>query len=247
MNLTPRRTIALGLYVASAALVINLVRLAIPAKAQFGAVVPYTVVLSETTTNTGGKRRVASLQTWAVRSDGSAVVKLGTADTGSRMMWLAGGVEITTDDVNRRKSSARVTANSVTASRLPSAQCLGQATNSPPGESVLSLESVAGYRAVKISNGAHATRWYALDYGCALVRQRIDFGIEGISEVSLVNLIPGEPAQALFAVPVDYTEGPPSNLGGAPRVPSNCGTDCQERMRARNQRMDAYYENHRVY
>ena len=70
-------------------------------------------------------------------------------------------------------------------------------------------ETIAGYRTAKIVSNV-ITAWYALDYGCALVKDRWGFTTGEVSEKELVALIPGEPDGALFAVPADAREVPPS-------------------------------------
>jgi hypothetical protein len=83
-----------------------------------------------------------------------------------------------------------------------------------------------------------ATRWYALDHGCAPVKRIIEFDGQGSSRLELVALIPGEPA-----VPDEYEEGPPSKFAPAP--PPVCDAGC-ENLQMHFERLDQSYYKYRV-
>jgi hypothetical protein len=109
---------------------------------------------------------------------------------------------------------------------------------SPPDEVFLGEERIAGYRAAKITNGT-ITSWHALDYGCALVRQRWEFGGPEVSEKELVSLVPGEPDPDLFAVAPHYREVPPSE-----RILSSqkgCAK-CNDHSEVVLKKLDEYYQ-----
>ena len=223
---------------AAAALAVNGIRLGVVrATAQVGPQSTFTVVLEETVTGRDGKARVASTQTWAVRSDGSTLMKLGASETGSRLIWFPSGIEVMTSDRLRLKSTIR---KPDSPPRLdPGSGC----TNPHITNEKSSGETVEGYRAAKVTSGAKdraLTTWYALDHGCAKVKSSMGFETGDRSELRLVTLIPGEPEAALFDVPEDYQEGPPSALAG-PLAAERCGPPCQEHWK----RQDAEYYKHR--
>jgi len=97
----------------------------------------------------------------------------------------------------------------------------------PDGEEV-----IAGYRAVKLTSGVTA-QWFALDYGCALIKDRAEWPDGQMSEKRLVALIPGEPAPSMFDDPAGFQEVPPSRwLSPGVSINAQDGSD-------------AYYESHR--
>jgi len=113
--------------------------------------------------------------------------------------------------------------------------------SSPVQEIVQGEEIVSGYKTVKVTD-KQVTRWLALDYGCAVVKDRWDFGSDkGVSEHIVLALTSGEPETALFDVPEYFRE---TALSEVLRVGSkgDCGPDCAKKRR----RVDAYYEAHRL-
>jgi hypothetical protein len=96
----------IGMFLTGTALAIDAVRLlTFPSKAATSTV-PHTVITQEQVTDQTGVSRIATLQTRAVRSDGSAVLTLGTANKGSRLVWFASGIEAF-NDLDRRAQSSR--------------------------------------------------------------------------------------------------------------------------------------------
>jgi hypothetical protein len=79
----------------------------------------------------------------------------------------------------------------------------------PTAEVYNGTEIQHGLRTAKIADGP-TTHWYALDYGCALVRARMEWENGSVSEKNLLALVKGEPDAALFHVPQVYQEVPPS-------------------------------------
>jgi hypothetical protein len=190
--------------------------------AQIGSESTYTVVLKETVIGRDGKAREASTQTYAVRSDGSTLVKLGANETGSRRIWFASGVEVMANDRLRRKSTIRKPVGPPR--RDPRSGCTHPDIS---GEKFEGEETVDRYRAAKISRGAMdrtLTTWYALDHGCAQIKSGLGFETGEASGIRLVTLIAGEPEAALFAIPPDYQEGPPSALD----EPFKCSPGCED-------------------
>jgi len=112
--------------------------------------------------------------------------------------------------------------------RDPGNSCLisGFPDEKPGGEDV-----IEGYRAVKLTSGP-TTQWFALDYGCAPIKDRAEWPDGQMSEKRLVALIPGEPAPSMFDDPAGFQEVPPSRW----LLPSDANISAQE---------DAYYESHR--
>jgi hypothetical protein len=90
-------------------------------------------------------------------------------------------------------------------------------------------EVIEGYRAVRLTHGP-TTQWLALDYGCALIKDRAEWPDGQISEKRLVALIPGEPAPSVFDDPAGFQEVPPSRW-----LPPGTNISAE----------DAYYESHR--
>ena len=234
-----KQLLRIGMCFAAAALAVNGLRLGVVrTTAQVGPQSTFTVVLKETVTGRDGKARVASTQTWAVRSDGSTLIKLGASETGSRLIWFAAGIEVMTNDRLRLKSTSRKPESPPR--RDPGSGCTSpQITN----EKSWGEKTVEGYRAAKVTAGVTdraSTAWYALDHGCAKIKSRLGFETGDASELRLVSLIPGEPSDLMFDVPPDYQEGPPSALGG-PLDAARCGPQCQEHWK----RQDAEYYKHR--
>jgi hypothetical protein len=96
------------------------------------------------------------------------------------------------------------------------------------GWAVVGEEVVGGYRAVKVTSG-QITQWLALDYGCALIKDRADWGDGQSSEKRLVSLFSGEPSAGLFDDPGDFEEVPNSKLFPGPNASDR----------------DVYYNSHR--
>lgn len=240
-----RTTARMGLYVVVAILAVNAVRLAIPkARAQVASIVPYTVVLAETMTGPTGQRKPGPLQTWAGRSDGSIAVRMDLPSSGNREIHFASGMHVLLNDVARVKSTTQRAIEYSWARDLRE-NCATRITGLPlkrSGEPV--VEHVGGYQVARIKHTDGITLWFALDYGCALIKQRMDFGSQGASDLELVSLIPGEPAAAVFAVPDDYTEGPPSSFPAAQPSPK-CTGECEKSMKAHLGRADQDYYRHR--
>jgi hypothetical protein len=246
MNTRFKQLLRVSMYFAAAALAVNAVRLAvIRASVQVGPESAFTVVLQETVTNPSGNARAGSTQTQAVRSDGSRVLKLGSIETGSRLIWFASGIEVMTNDRLRLKSTIRKSDGAV--HRDPRSGCTERHVSN---EQSSGEETVAGYRSAKVVVVHDAaperrtkTTWYALDHGCAVIKTRANFGDVEASEWRLLTLIPGEPQESLFDIPPDYQEGPPSALDG-PLDVVRCGPECQERRKRQQQARDAdYYKN----
>ncbi|HWQ33134.1 MAG TPA: hypothetical protein VNQ79_09780 [Blastocatellia bacterium] len=225
-------------------------------QARVSGPIPYTVILRETSYGADGTATVTSETTEAIRSDGSRLFSRtplhNPAEGVVRDLTLASGVEVIVNDLANLKST--VAPGFLKNRRLadmhrdPGSNCINSFDGKPylagPVKEVVEGEEiVAGYRTVRISSGA-VTSWLALDYGCACVKDRIDFGKDkGYSEHNLVALYPGEPNAALFAVPEHVREVPPSE-----RIMANwkgdCGPDCSERRNQQLRRMDDdYYRN----
>jgi hypothetical protein len=187
-------------------------------------IAPYTVILQD-------YRLQADLRTpgekfiYAVRSDGSRVIEVVGRQ---RLLDFASGKTQAVIESSRRKTTTFDADLAQDTPWLPdpSKQCAIPGLDT---QSVLGQEVVNGYRTVKVSNGP-TTQWYALDYGCALIKDRADWLDGQASEKILVALIAGEPSPLLFEDPAGYREVPPSQA--APSVPAM-------------QAMDAYYYNHR--
>ncbi len=124
-------------------------------------------------------------------------------------------------------------ANSARWQRDPNSKCINSFAGEPfvgePKEFISGEETISGYRTVKITRN-DATSWFALDYGCAIVKSRMDWCGQGFTDQNLVALIPGEPEAALFDASAQFREAPPSEMLLGPRKKlENLGTTrCRE-------------------
>jgi hypothetical protein len=172
-------------------------------------VVPYTVVLAEVMVSASGNRQAGPSQTWALRSDGATVLKIGEGDKATRLVRYPHGTRVEVSDHMRAKRTLSKLEDPPS-HRDPQKTCANPLGSASPdrGESSATIDTVQGHRAAKIFRGA-ATNWYALDAGCALIKRTLTFEAGSASHLELVSLIPGEPSAALFAVPADYRESAP--------------------------------------
>jgi hypothetical protein len=236
-------------WIALLALTANLVRVSLRqgrVRAANIRPVPYTAMLKESVIDTTGKTTDVFNFVFALRSDGSRVIKSSgpvgrdNEDT-FRVVELSSGTRVEIKDLRELKSSTSTQAAPFL--RDPAARCLipssiPSPSRGPVQESVVGEESISGYRAAKIVSGKN-TSWYALDNGCALLRSRMAFEDGSASDKSLVALMAGEPERALFYVPTSYKEVPPSQLAVRP------STSPAGRQVTQLQKLDAYYFSHR--
>ena len=217
-----------------------------PQEVRVGEPIPYTVTLREILHSPEGTARITNEITQAIRADGSRVWRFVNKGS-SRILNLSSGLQVDTNDLTRTKTSMmRADIDLARLQRDPGSKCLNTFTGKPmdsTSETFLGVETVAGYRTAKIapakdSEGA-ITSWYALDYGCALVKQRWEFSTNEVSEKELVALVAGEPDATLFDVPANYREVPPSERIFGPK--KEC-SNCDEQTRKFFQRMDEDYK-----
>jgi len=179
-------------------------------------IVPYTVILeqhhAEANRAIGGDVTI----TQALRSDGSRVFQTVTHTANppivERMIDFSSGKHMTIMDLTKRKSTFFVTS----ASGIPWLRSSAENCVTPVGaqlEKLIAIENVEGYRAARRVRGI-LTSWYAIDYGCALIREHWQWDAGDTNDTRLVKLIPGEPSADIFADPADYQELPPSGLYG---------------------------------
>jgi hypothetical protein len=241
-----RRTV---LYLSVAILGVNAVRLGVdkvraqaPPTIPAGAVVtPYTAVLSEVVIGASGKTRMGPSQTWAMRSDGATVLKIGEGEKSTRLVRFPDGTRVEVSDALRGKTTLYKPFDRAWL-RDPQTNCatpLGRDTSDGHESKALS-DSVQGNRAARISRGS-GTYWYALDAGCALIKRSLRFDGGGFSNLELVSLIRGEPSAGLFATPEDYREVAPSTFI---EPPAQCDTSCVDARRRLIERLD---ETYRIY
>lgn len=213
--------------------------------------IPYTVILKETVYRPDGSVTKGVDMTQAVRSDGSFVWRLAhergdeTKNKKQRIIRFASGIEVTLNEITNTKSTVEKNVNPARWQRDPSSKCINSFAGNPMANSTLEVingeEMVAGYRTVKITRD-NATMWFALDCGCAMVKDRMDWGSQGASEKNLVALVPGEPEAALFDVPATAKEAPPSEMMlGSGKDPKDYKPSLAEKLHRR----DAYYYAHR--
>jgi len=201
--------------------------------------IPYTVTLRETVHGADGNLHAGPETTWAIRTDGSRVLKI-TEKITQRIINFASGVQVEINDSSNTKTSImQQGADAAGLQRDPSSKCLntlaGKPLTSMP-ETYAGEETVAGYRTAKIVRGG-VTEWLALDYGCALVKDRWEFNTGEVSGKELVSLSSGEPDAALFNIPANAKEATPSEriLGQ-----QEC-KDCDAHTKERFKKMDEDY------
>jgi hypothetical protein len=198
--------------------------------------IPYAVTLRETVHGPDGTTTPSLEHTYAVRSDGSRMMRWRGKGL-QRVIYLASGFQVDTNDQTNAKSSMRSpNHNSATGLRDPSSMCVnslaGTPMTFPPSDTFVGEETIAGYRTAKIASGI-ITSWYALDYGCAPVKERWEFSATEVSEKELVALVAGEPDPSLFDVPAHYREVPPSErLLGPNKEPPGCDEHSRKAIQA---------------
>lgn len=204
--------------------------------------IPYTVTLRETVHGPDGTTTPSLEYTYAVRSDGSRLLQWRGKGS-QRVMYLASSFQVDTNDKNNTKSSMRLrNANAAALLRDPDFKCLlsmaGRPITFPSDDVFVGEETIAGYRTAKIAAGI-ITSWYALDYGCASVKERWEFSATEVSEKELVALVPGEPDPSLFDVPAHYREVLPSERLLGPKGESPA---CNEPTRKAIKELDDAYK-----
>jgi len=129
-----------------------------------------------------------------------------------RTISFPSGLIIYTDDIEELKSTMQDKIGNRIRLGDPAEHCVRTTTGdplSPDEDKVVREETFLKHRTVVLRGGA-STRWYALDLNCALVHTVTDFGAGNVSEMVATEIIPGEPADELFAVAPAYKEVPPS-------------------------------------
>jgi hypothetical protein len=216
--------------------------------------VPHTVILRETVHSPNRTATISSDVTWAVRSDGSLMRRLAhKKDIGGKMVdadsersiTFASGSQVDVNDFADTKSTTALKdANTASLLRDPGSKCINSFAGAPMTvlpEVIRGEEIVDGYRAVKITANEF-TWWFALDFGCAMIKSRYDWGPNSFTEKKLVALIPGEPAAAIFNIPPDNKEMRPSErILGLGKSASDCGAGCADILRD----LDEHYKANR--
>jgi len=208
--------------------------------ARMAGPVPYTVTLREIVHNQGNATPGPEY-TWAIRADGSRVIRIVEKKGTQRILNFASGVEVNINESNNtRTSMMRPNWNSANLLRDPNSKCLNSLAGKPltsPPETLAGEEVVSGYQTAKIVSDSR-TSWHALDYGCASVKEMWDFGKGEVSEKQLVALVPGEPEASLFEIPAGSREVSPSERIFGPN--KEC-TECDEHTRKVFQQLDQEY------
>lgn len=185
-----------------------------PAKALAAAPhVAYTVLRTETGFDQAGTPKYTNHYVEAVRSDGSRMWRGSTSDVQQRKMYFANGDEVRTNELLSRKSTYPKVHAGDLLQRNPQTSCF-TAQDQSAGWALGGEDTIEGYRAVRLlhkTNHRTMTAWYALDAGCALLRQRFEHET-GVTEQNLAALIFGEPDAALFQVSASFQEVTPSRL-----------------------------------
>jgi hypothetical protein len=199
---------------------------------QSGKYIAYTVVLQEHLTQANGSVTPTIRVTIAVRGDGSRVIDSGTNDPekpfSERIVNFSSGKQMYVFE-NARRTSTTFDPTRKPTRWLPDPgnNCLVQGSEA---HQFVGEEVVSGYRTAKLTAGP-MTLWVALDYGCAAVKDRADWGNGESSEKRMVSLSLGEPSPSLFDDPAGFEEVPPSQLF------PHCKLDT----------LDEYYYSHRPH
>jgi hypothetical protein len=195
-------------------------------------VVPYTIALQEFQLQRDGTAVPSFKLTQAIRGDGSRASEMTSSNparpSSERILDFSSGKEMYVMQHLRLKTTTFDPARNLSAHWLRDSgnNCLISGfPEKPDGEDVID-----GYRAVKLTYGP-TTQWLALDYGCALIKDRAEWPDGQMSEKRLVALIPGEPSPSMFDDPAGFEEVPFSRWHS-----SDAHTSALE---------DAYYESHR--
>ena len=237
-NAFNRRVVALIFLALVIALTVNASRIHLPTlKAALlpAKAVPYTVVLQEFHLQRDGAAVPVVRYTFAIRGDGSRAFEATTSDSASpsseRILDFSSGKKMYIFNPEELKTTLfdPVKYKAATWLRDSGNNCLISGfQEKPEGEEVID-----GYRVVKLTYDASITEWFALDYGCALIKDRAEWPDGQMSEKRLVALLPGEPSPSLFDDPGGLQEVPPSR---------SFLRDADARARSGS---DAYYESHR--
>jgi hypothetical protein len=194
-------------------------------------VVPYTVVLQEFALQRDGTAVPSFKLTQAIRGDGSRANEMTSGNPASpsseRILDFSSGKQMYIMQHQQLKTTTFDPARNLAAHWLRDSRnnCLISGfQEKPDGDEV-----IEGYRAVKLTDGP-TTQWFALDYGCALIKDRAEWPDGQMSEKRLVALIPGEPSPSLFDDPAGFQEVRPSRL-----FPDRPNATIE----------DAYYASHR--
>lgn len=197
--------------------------------------------------NTGKRVDPKAALTVAVRSDGArSIVHTQNHQAGeevSRTVHYVSGEQVEAGDLWEIKTTWKAKAKPIIAKwhRSPKNNCLtnllGERFTSAT-ETFVAEETIDGHRAARISRGS-ATEWYALDAGCAPLKNRHDFG-NSVSEQQLIALIPGEPDPALFYAPASFKEVSPSGFSKV--MMERLQLPCPERCWQSALRRDKKYE-----
>lgn len=226
------------------ALAVNAFRIQPTLKAALlpGKAVPYTVVLEEfwlqrDGTAVPGATTSVMRYTYAIRGDGSRAFETMSSNPASpsyeRVLDFSSGKKMYIFSPQQLKTTMFDPARNRAANWLrdSGSNCLFPGLT--PSEKLEGEEVINGYRTVKLTDEP-ATEWFALDYGCALVKDRYEWPDgQHMSEKRLVAFIPGEPAPSLFEDPAGFEEVLPSRW-----LPPEADA------RARSG-FDAYYQSHR--
>jgi hypothetical protein len=199
--------------------------------------VPYTVSLEEVVISANGRETLASYQTWALRSDGATVSRLGRPKEGGRTLQFPSGQRVVVNDRGGRKSTDYTTSRGGPI-RDTRANCVGR------NEVLVEIREVAGYRAasLRLTAGSQSQESFrALDFSCAPLGSTMTSANGSRSVTRVTSFIRGEPAPELFEVGADLVEGPPSALEPLEAV---CDPACMARMKPHLDERDAsYYQN----
>jgi hypothetical protein len=185
-------------------------------------VTPYTVMFDLSRPNkpeAKARAAVGAVKIVALRADGSLMQQLenfdGLTPISSRLIQLASGTVITTNDVLDRKHTPDVRVNMRSKLRDPRSRCLTTfaGTSLVADEKIVGGDIVVGYKTVTVRSG-FGTFWFSPELGCAELKSRVVHPSGEVIERTATAVIPGDPAPSMFDVARHYTEVPRERLAG---------------------------------
>jgi hypothetical protein len=171
--------------------------------------------------------------TRALRSDGASVMRAEYLPPdqpatmfSQRLVRLPDGTRVDLDDIRELAFAVRTRPrDSAALERDPRHDCLRTYRGTEVSGRTAGDVAIGGLRAISVERDG-ATKWFALDYGCAEIQSRRQPEL-GVPLQALTKIRSGEPERALFEVPSHYREALPSTVYRLP-VGSQRATDYDE-------------------
>jgi hypothetical protein len=223
--------------------------------------VPVTVRYAEILHKSGKPDVVSSRTTLAIRSDGAtAYHRVVFALDGKSEIWRTRQLDFANGDVVDVNDTFKIVTAFKTRSvfsrnlplMAPQAKCEQDIFGQPTHGKLVVEENLRGERVVKFNTGSGSrpiANWRSLDLGCIDLRRFAEFTdsagkITDSSELIATQIIRGEPAADLFAVPLEYEAVPPSEH--YLRDVKRSGQSPDSRVTQQTAAEDAVYHKYRI-